>query len=96
VTTSIQEAQWVLRTQCDDREALEPLLFSVQGPLRRYVCSLVGASEGDDVLQEVLVIVCRKLSWLNKPEVFRAWVYRIASRRGRSCGEVCYRTSEGT
>ena len=80
MTTSIQEAQWVLRAQCDDREALELLLLSVQGPLHRYVCSLVGYSEADDVLQEVLVIICRKLAWLNKPEVFRAWVYRIASR----------------
>jgi RNA polymerase sigma-70 factor (ECF subfamily) len=80
VTTSIQEAQWVLRAQCDDREALELLLLGVQGPLHRYLCSLVGSSEADDVLQEVLVIVCRKLAWLNKPEVFRAWAYRIASR----------------
>jgi RNA polymerase sigma-70 factor (ECF subfamily) len=80
VKTSIQEAQWVLRAQCDDREALELLLRSVHGPLHRYICSLVGSSEADDVLQDVLVIVCRKLAWLNKPEVFRAWAYRIASR----------------
>jgi RNA polymerase sigma-70 factor, ECF subfamily len=80
VRTSTQEAQWVLRAQCDDREALELLLLSVQGPLRCYVCSLVGSSEADDVLQDVLVIVCRKLAWLNNPEVFRAWAYRIASR----------------
>lgn len=80
MTTSTQEAQWVLRAQCDDREALELLLRSVQGPLHRYACSLVGASEADDVLQDVLVIVCRKLAWLNNPEVFRAWAYRIASR----------------
>lgn len=80
MTTSTQEAQWVLRAQCDDREALELLLRSVQGPLHRYTCSLVGSSEADDVLQDVLVIVCRGLAWLNKPEVFRAWAYRIASR----------------
>jgi RNA polymerase sigma-70 factor (ECF subfamily) len=80
VTTSTQEAQWVLRAQCGDREALELLLRGVQSSLHRYVCSLVGSSEADDVLQDVLVIVCRKLAWLNNPEVFRAWAYRIASR----------------
>jgi RNA polymerase sigma-70 factor (ECF subfamily) len=80
VTTSIQEARWVLRAQCGDREALELLLRSVQSPLHRYTVSLVGSSEAADVLQDVLVIVCRKLTWLNKPEVFRAWAYRIASR----------------
>lgn len=69
-----------MRAQCDDREALELLLRSVQGPLHRYTCSLVGSSEADDVLQDVLVIICRRLVWLNKPEVFRAWAYRIASR----------------
>jgi hypothetical protein len=30
VPTPIQEAQWVLRAQCDDRDALEQLLRSVQ------------------------------------------------------------------
>lgn len=80
MTTSTQEAQWVLRAQCDDREALELLLRSIQGPLHRYARSLVGSSGADDVLQDVLVIVCRKLAWLNNPEVFRAWAYRIASR----------------
>jgi RNA polymerase sigma-70 factor (ECF subfamily) len=79
VTTSIQEAQWVLRAQCGDREALELLLRSVQGPLGHYACSLVGPF-ADDVLQDVLIIVCRKLRRLDKPELFRPWAYRIASR----------------
>jgi RNA polymerase sigma-70 factor (ECF subfamily) len=80
VATSTQEQQWVLRAQCGDREALELLLRSVQGPLRRYVCGLVGSSAADDVLQDVLIVICRKLRWLDKPELFRAWAYRIASR----------------
>jgi RNA polymerase sigma-70 factor (ECF subfamily) len=80
VATSTQEAQWVLRAQCDDREALELLLRSVQGPLRRYASGLVGPAAADDVLQDVLIVICRKLRWLDNPELFRAWVYRIASR----------------
>ena len=48
--------------------------------MRRYVCGLVGSSAADDVLQDVLIVICRKLRWLDKPELFRAWAYRIASR----------------
>jgi len=80
VATSTQEQQWVLRGQCGDREALELLLRSVQSPLRRYACGLVGSSAADDVLQDVLIVICRKLRWLDNPELFRAWAYRIASR----------------
>ena len=80
MATPIHEAQWVLRAQCHDREALELLLRSVQPALRRYVAGLVGADDADDILQDVLVIVSRKLYWLERPELFRAWAFRIASR----------------
>jgi RNA polymerase sigma-70 factor (ECF subfamily) len=80
VTTPRQEAQWVLRAQCGDREALELLLRSVQAGLHRYLCRVVGRSFAADVLQEVLIIVCRKLKWLHTPELFRPWAYRTASR----------------
>ena len=78
--TPILEAQWVLRAQCHDREALEQLLTSVQPPMRRYISGLVGPDDADDILQDVLVIVSRKLYWLEQPELFRAWAFRIASR----------------
>jgi RNA polymerase sigma-70 factor (ECF subfamily) len=80
VTTSKQEAQWVLRAQCEDREALELLLRSVQTPLRRYLTRLVGEASADDVLQETLILVSRKIGWLDVPEAFHAWAYRVASR----------------
>lgn len=80
VATSKQEAQWVLRAQCNDREALESLLRSVQPVLYRYICGLVGPFHADDVLQDVLIVICRKLPWLRTPDVFRHWAYRIASR----------------
>ena len=80
MATPIQEAQWVLRAQCDDRQALELLLRSVQPALRRYVAGLVGPDDADDILQDVLVIVSRKVYWLEQPELFRAWAFRIASR----------------
>jgi RNA polymerase sigma-70 factor (ECF subfamily) len=80
VVTSRQQAQWVLRAQCNDREALELLLRSAQPSLHRYLCNLIGVFYADDVLQEVLITVCRKLKWLHTPELFGPWVYRIASR----------------
>jgi len=70
----------VLRAQCDDHEALECLLRSIQTPLRRFVSGVVGATHADDVLQDVLVILCRKLKSLHTPELFRPWAFRIASR----------------
>ena len=80
MVTSRQEAQWVLRAQCNDREGLELLLRSVQPSLHRYLAGLVGARHADDVLQDVFILVCRKLAWLQTPELFRPWAFRIASR----------------
>jgi RNA polymerase sigma-70 factor, ECF subfamily len=80
VATSRQEAQWVLRAQCDDREALESLLRSIQPSLRSFVSGVVGPSHADDIVQDALVLVCRKIKSLHAPELFRPWVYRIASR----------------
>jgi len=83
-----QEALWVLRAQCGDRAALELLLRQVQRSLRRYLVSLVGASDADDVLQDVLLLIYRKLTWLRDPELFRPWAFRIASRTAfRHLGE---------
>jgi RNA polymerase sigma-70 factor (ECF subfamily) len=80
VQPSPEETFLVLRAQSDDREALEALLRRVQPALRRYVASLVGSQDADDVLQDGLIQVCRKLRWLERPESFRAWTFRICSR----------------
>jgi RNA polymerase sigma-70 factor, ECF subfamily len=79
-TTLSQEAQLVLRAQSDDREALELLLRSVQASLRQYLSGLVGKDDADDVLQNVLVLIYRKLVWLEDPGLFRPWAFRVASR----------------
>jgi RNA polymerase sigma-70 factor (ECF subfamily) len=80
VRTTTQEALWVLRAQSGDREPLEHLLRGVQPALRRYLLGLVGPSDADDVLQEVLIIVARKLDGLEDPQLFRPWAFRIATR----------------
>jgi RNA polymerase sigma-70 factor (ECF subfamily) len=75
-----QESQWILRAQCGDREALERLLSSAQATLTNCVRRLVGPSLTDDVLQDTLIIIAEKLRWLERPDLFRAWTFRIASR----------------
>jgi RNA polymerase sigma-70 factor (ECF subfamily) len=81
MTTAEQETMWVLRASAGDREALDALLRSVQGPLYRYVSSLISNSQtAEDVLQEVFFLIYRKLAWLRDPELFRPWAFRIATR----------------
>jgi hypothetical protein len=75
-----QESQWILRAQCGDREALELLLSGAQATLTNYVRRLVGPSLTDDVLQDTLIIIAEKLRWLERPDLFRPWTFRIASR----------------
>ncbi len=76
-----QETFLVLRAQAGDREALDELFQCVQEPLYRYIVSLVSSRAlAEDILQEVFILIYRKLPWLREPEVFRPWAYRIATR----------------
>jgi RNA polymerase sigma-70 factor (ECF subfamily) len=77
-----RETAWlVLRAQAGDRAALEALLEHAHAMLRPYVAVMV--RDGDaaaDVLQEVLVLLFRKLPTLREPRAFASWARRIASR----------------
>ena len=76
-----QETFLVLRAQAGDREALDELFQLVQEPLYRYIVSLVGTRAlAEDILQEVFILIYRKLRWLREPELFRPWAYRITTR----------------
>jgi len=76
-----RQALLVLRAQAGDREALDELLHRFQEPLFGYLHRLTGDPElAKDALQEVFLLVWRKLRWLRQPELFRPWCYRIASR----------------
>jgi RNA polymerase sigma-70 factor (ECF subfamily) len=78
----------VLRAQAGEAEALDELLRLTQGPLHRYIRRLLGDdAAAEDVLQETLLRIARKLQWLGEPSVYRAWAYRVASREaGRHRG----------
>lgn len=82
-----QAARWVLRAQLGDRDALDALLRATQAPLWRFLRSLLADDpSADDCLQDVLVLVARKLALLDEPRAYRAWVMRTAARealRGR-------------
>jgi RNA polymerase sigma-70 factor (ECF subfamily) len=80
MTEQRDELQLVLLAQCDDGEAVEALFRRVQNNLFRYVRGLVGEQQAEDVLQDVFVKLWRNLKWLEQPELFRPWAYRIASR----------------
>jgi RNA polymerase sigma-70 factor (ECF subfamily) len=75
------ESWLVLRAQSGDRESLERLLRRVHGPLLGFLTRVMrDRAAAEDVLQDTLLIVVRKLRWLESPEAFRPWAYRIAAR----------------
>lgn len=77
----VDETLRVLRAQCGDRDALDALFRSIQVPLFRYLVGIVGRYElAEDILQEVFLSIYRKLRWLRDAELFRPWIYRIATR----------------
>ena len=81
MTDPEQEIFLILRAQSGDREAFDELLKTVQERLFRYVFRLTGErAAAEDVLQEVFILIYRKIRWLENPRLFRAWAYRIASR----------------
>ncbi len=81
MTNQKREIFLVLRAQAGDRDAFDELLKLIQEPIFRYISRLTEEHAlAEDVLQEVFILVYRKLRWLENPKLFRAWAYRIASR----------------
>src|SRR5687768_16007 len=77
----ITERSLVLRAQSGDRDALDSLLRDIAPPLLRYASRVTGdVALAEDVVQETLIAIVRKIAWLNDASLFRAWAYRIASR----------------
>jgi RNA polymerase sigma factor (sigma-70 family) len=73
----------VARAQLGDRAALEEVLRALQRPLYEHLRTIVGDPQtAEDVLQDTLFTVARKLHTLRDPRWLRAWAYRIATRNG--------------
>jgi RNA polymerase sigma-70 factor (ECF subfamily) len=81
MTPSRNPIDLILCAQAGDRMALDQLLQGIQDRLYAYLAGLVGDRHlAEDILQDVFVLIWRKLFWLRDPHVFHPWVYRIASR----------------
>lgn len=79
--SDIDLALAVARAQCGHVESLDRVLQAIQGPLHRHVRALVSDVDlADDVLQDVLWTIARRLSQLRDARWFRPWAYRIATR----------------
>ncbi|HVG25060.1 MAG TPA: RNA polymerase sigma factor [Thermoanaerobaculia bacterium] len=81
MNANVQQRRLVLRAQSGDRDAFDVLLRDIAPPLLRYVARVTGdAAMADDVVQDTLITIVRKIAWLDDPALFRPWAYRIASR----------------
>lgn len=81
MTADVHQRALVLRAQSGDRDAFDALLRDVAPQLMRYVERVVGEKAlAEDVVQETLIAIVRKIAWLSDAALFRAWAYRIASR----------------
>ena len=77
-----RQARWtVVRAQSGDRGALDQLLRAVQVQLLGHIEAILRDEDAaKDVLQDTLLLIARKLTWLRDPRWFRAWAFRIATR----------------
>ena len=79
--SSVDETWLVLHAQSGSREHLERLVVVAQGFLRPRLGAMIGEpADTEDVLQDVLFTICRRLWTLNDARVFRPWAHRIATR----------------
>lgn len=79
---TLSEVTWVARAQDGDAAAFEWLVNAYQGELFRLAYRMLsdrGAAE--DAVQDIFVIVWRRLPGLSDPHAFRAWIYHIGTRR---------------
>jgi RNA polymerase sigma-70 factor, ECF subfamily len=75
----VYEQLLVLRCQAGDEEALGELIGRYSPGLRFFLRKIAAqADSADDLLQETWVDVYRKINRLERPESFKAWLYRIA------------------
>ena len=72
------EAQ-VRAAQRGDPVAMDILLTDL-APWVGLICAAIALEQGEDALQETLIVVLRNLPALRDPAAWRAWVRRIAVR----------------
>lgn len=75
------DASLFAAAQAGDRGAMETLLVRLQPDLRRYARRQCRSSSViDDVVQEALLIVYRKVGTVREPAALASWVFRVIGR----------------
>ena len=70
----------VLRWQSGEAEAMDELVGRWHGRLFRHVRRMVDSvDEAADVMQETWLAMIRSVQWLDDPQRFPVWAYRVAS-----------------
>jgi RNA polymerase sigma-70 factor (ECF subfamily) len=91
VTTALSEAspdaELVVRARSGDADAIEALIEAYRPRLYRYVSAYAGdADDAEDIVQEVLLRLCKHLPRLRDAACFSSWLFRIA----RNCAHAFY------
>ncbi len=81
MTSGRQDAKLLDAARSGDAAALESLLILCRPDLRRYAAlTCLTSADAEDAVQEVLIIVYRKVSALRSVGTFSQWVFRIVRR----------------
>lgn len=79
----------VVAAAAGDAAAFERLVVAIQGRVWRYLVHLVGdRALAEDLAQEVLIRVYRKLGTLRDPEGFTSWVLVVARNAAYDAGRA--------
>ena len=91
----LSETFIVLRAQAGDVEAFDELYRIYAPVLLRHLQQVIGdADRAEDALQDVFVLVYRKLRWLRDPASLRPWLYRLTTRHALRLLRTRYRRRE--
>lgn len=79
ITADLGESVLVALAQTRDLEAFQELVSRYQGRLTYYIRRMLDCThESEDVVQEVWIVVHRRLPTLEAPAAFRVWLFKIA------------------
>lgn len=75
----------VEQARAGEHAAFEALVAQFQTPVRLYLARLIGDDEqARDLTQDTFWLAWNGLPKLRDPQHFRAWLFRVATNRGRS------------
>ncbi|MAS35055.1 MAG: hypothetical protein CL610_13680 [Anaerolineaceae bacterium] len=78
----MSEDELLRRAQAGDEEAFGAILYTLEGPLRRFVRRLLGTSDAeDDIIQDVFIALYRNLGSIEPERGLRPYLYRMVRNR---------------